>query len=68
MPITTFNHCYFYAGIFLTLFCSRTAVTLMKRFCKENPVERIGYQKDGVHDIRKHRWFQVSHFLRNNPE
>jgi len=37
---------------------SRTAVTLMKRFCKENPVERIGYQKDGVHDIRKHRWFQ----------
>lgn len=30
----------------------------MKRFCKENPVERIGYQKDGVHDIRKHRWFQ----------
>jgi len=37
---------------------SRTAVTLMKRFCKENPVERIGYQKDGVHDIKKHRWFQ----------
>ena len=37
----------------------RTAVTLMKRFCKENPVERIGYQKDGVHDIKKHRWFQV---------
>ena len=34
-------------------------MTLMKRFCKENPVERIGYQKDGVHDIRKHRWFQV---------
>lgn len=37
---------------------SRTAVTLMKRFCKENPVERIGYQKDGVLDIKKHRWFQ----------
>jgi len=37
---------------------SRTAVTLMKRFCKENPVERIGYQKDGVQDIKKHRWFQ----------
>jgi len=37
---------------------SRTAVTLMKRFCKENPVERIGYQKDGVWDIKKHRWFQ----------
>lgn len=37
---------------------NRTAVTLMKRFCKENPVERIGYQKDGVLDIKKHRWFQ----------
>ena len=37
----------------------RTAVTLMKRFCRENPVERIGYQKDGVLDIKKHRWFQV---------
>ena len=40
------------------IFC-RTAVTLMKRFCRENPVERIGYQKDGVADIKKHRWFQV---------
>lgn len=37
---------------------NRTAVTLMKRFCRENPVERIGYQKDGVLDIKKHRWFQ----------
>jgi len=37
---------------------NRTAVTLMKRFCRENPVERIGYQKDGVADIKKHRWFQ----------
>lgn len=37
---------------------NRTAVTLMKRFCRENPVERIGYQKDGVQDIKKHRWFQ----------
>ena len=44
---------------------SRTAVTLMKRFCKENPVERIGYQKDGVHDIRKHRWFQVGVTIEN---
>ena len=32
----------------------------MKRFCRENPVERIGYQKDGVADIKKHRWFQVN--------
>ena len=32
----------------------------MKRFCRENPVERLGYQKDGVLDIKKHKWFQVS--------
>jgi cGMP-dependent protein kinase len=37
---------------------NRTAVTLMKRFCRENPSERIGYQKDGINDIKKHRWFQ----------
>jgi hypothetical protein len=45
---------YFYLFILF-----RTAVILMKRFCKENPVDRIGYQKDGVSDIKKHRWFQV---------
>ena len=31
----------------------------MKRFCRENPVERLGYQKDGIIDIKKHKWFQV---------
>ena len=31
----------------------------MKRFCRDNPVERLGYQKHGVLDIKKHRWFQV---------
>ncbi len=41
----------------------RTAVILMKRFCKENPVDRIGYQKDGVSDIKKHRWFQVRRIM-----
>lgn len=25
---------------------------------RENPAERLGYQKDGVADIRKHRWYQ----------
>ena len=32
----------------------------MKRFCRENPVERLGYQKDGILDIKKHKWFQVN--------
>ena len=35
-------------------------MTIMKKFCRENPVERLGYQKDGIMDIRKHRWFQVN--------
>ena len=30
----------------------------MKRFCRENPAERLGYQKDGIMDIKKHKWFQ----------
>ena len=31
----------------------------MKRFCRDNPAERLGYQKDGIVDIKKHKWFQV---------
>ena len=31
----------------------------MKRFCRESPAERLGYQKDGIMDIKKHKWFQV---------
>lgn len=37
---------------------SKTALSLMKRLCRENPSERLGYQKDGIVDIRKHKWFQ----------
>ena len=35
----------------------------MKRFCRENPAERLGYQKDGIKDIKKHKWFQVTSIL-----
>lgn len=34
----------------------------MKRFCKDNPTERLGYQKSGILDIKKHKWFQVERF------
>ena len=34
----------------------------MKRFCKDNPTERLGYQKSGILDIKKHKWFQVEQF------
>ncbi|CAF1086523.1 unnamed protein product [Rotaria sp. Silwood1] len=37
---------------------SKMASLLIKRLCRENPVERIGYQKDGIKDIQKHQWFE----------
>lgn len=41
---------------------SRNAVLMMKRFCRDSPVERLGYQKNGISDIKKHKWFQVCGF------
>lgn len=37
---------------------TKTAIAIIKRFCRENPAERLGYQKDGMLDIKKHRWYQ----------
>lgn len=37
---------------------SRKAESIIKSLCRSEPSERIGYQKAGVNDIRKHRWFQ----------
>jgi len=37
---------------------SRKAESLIKSLCRQDPAERIGYQRNGVNDIRKHRWFQ----------
>merc|ERR1712072_1402778 len=31
---------------------------IIRKFCRENPTERLGYQKDGINDIKKHRWYQ----------
>ncbi|XP_071476978.1 cGMP-dependent protein kinase 1-like [Diadema antillarum] len=36
----------------------RSAANLIKRLCRDNPSERIGYQKNGLSDIKKHKWFQ----------
>ncbi|XP_065665835.1 cGMP-dependent protein kinase 1 [Hydra vulgaris] len=46
---------------------TKNAQNLIKRLCKENPMERLGNQKDGVDDIRKHKWYQGFHWsgLRN---
>lgn len=39
-------------------YISRNAVSLMRRLCRDNPSERLGYQKGGISDIKKHKWFQ----------
>uniref|UniRef100_A0A1A9W6T0 cGMP-dependent protein kinase n=1 Tax=Glossina brevipalpis TaxID=37001 RepID=A0A1A9W6T0_9MUSC len=36
---------------------SRAAVQLIKKLCRDSPVERLGYQKGGIQDIKKHKWF-----------
>lgn len=41
---------------------TRNAQLLIKRLCKENPMERLGNQKDGTMDIRKHKWFTGFHW------
>ena len=35
---------------------TKTAITIIRKFCRENPTERLGYQKDGINDVKKHRW------------
>ncbi|XP_062548694.1 cGMP-dependent protein kinase, isozyme 1 [Armigeres subalbatus] len=37
---------------------SRGAVSLIKRLCRDIPTERLGYQRGGIQDIKKHKWFQ----------
>ena len=41
---------------------TRNVQLLIKRLCRENPMERLGNQKDGLMDIRKHKWFTGFHW------
>ncbi|XP_072292973.1 cGMP-dependent protein kinase 2 [Eucyclogobius newberryi] len=36
----------------------KRADDLIRRLCRLNPVERLGNKKNGINDIRKHKWFQ----------
>ncbi|XP_067621281.1 cGMP-dependent protein kinase 1 [Eurosta solidaginis] len=36
----------------------RTAQNLIKHLCKQLPAERLGYQRRGILDIKKHSWFE----------
>ena len=36
---------------------TKNAHNLIKRLCKDNPSERLGYQRHGLKDVQKHKWF-----------
>ncbi|XP_063314874.1 cGMP-dependent protein kinase 2 [Pelobates fuscus] len=36
---------------------SRRSEELIRRLCRQNPAERLGNLKNGIADIKKHRWF-----------
>lgn len=37
---------------------TKTASNLIRRLCRDVPSERLGAQKHGLRDIRKHKWFE----------
>lgn len=41
---------------------TKTANHLIKRLCRDNPSERLGYQRGGIKDIQKHIWFEGFHW------
>ncbi|KAJ8919915.1 hypothetical protein NQ315_006444 [Exocentrus adspersus] len=36
----------------------RAAQSLIKKLCRDSPSERLGYQRGGIQDIKKHKWYQ----------
>lgn len=40
-------------------YISRTAISLIKRLCRDVPVERLGYQKGGIQDIKKNKYDKI---------
>ena len=39
------------------------AKELIKKLCRDNSAERLGYQKGGIRDITKHRYVKIIIFL-----
>ena len=37
---------------------SKNAVNLVQKLCKAIPTDRLGAQRNGIQDIRNHKWFQ----------
>ena len=40
----------------------RNAQSLIKKVCRDNPSDRLGYQKNGLLDIMKHKYVSIYHF------
>lgn len=36
---------------------TRNATALIKKLCRDNPSERLGYQRGGIQEIQKHKYF-----------
>lgn len=34
---------------------SRSAISLIKKLCRDWPADRLGYQRNGIDEIRKHK-------------
>jgi len=43
----------------------RSAHALIKRLCRENPAERLGYGKNGIVDIKKHKYANCPALITN---
>jgi len=35
----------------------KVCASLVKRLCRDNAIERIGYNRGGIKEVQKHRWF-----------
>ena len=41
------------------------ATALIKKLCKENVTDRLGYQKGGIQDIKNHRLIHFTIIIKN---
>lgn len=40
----------------------KSAQTLIRGLCRQTPTDRLGYQKNGIADVKKHAWFEGFHW------
>lgn len=38
---------------------SRSGQSLIKKLCRDAPSERLGYQRGGIQDIKKHKYISI---------